>query len=81
MTIVSSTFARSFASADPSLPAGFWVPANVPAPANPPAPASLVFSPHARLPVIQNIIKMFFIGKLVIAADNITASMFTKGTI
>ncbi len=93
MTTASSTSAGSSASADPSAPAnlsalagssasvGSSVSANLWAPVNVPAPASLVFFPHAGLPVIQDMTKPFFIGKSVTALDNTTARMYIKATI
>ena len=68
-------------SAGLSAPANLWAPTNIPTPADPLAPASLAPSPHAGLPVVQNMIKPFFIGKLVIAANNTTTQRYTKDTI
>ncbi len=65
----SSVSVGSFASA------GLWEPVNVP------TPTGLVPSPHASLPVVQDMTKPFFIGKPVTALDNTTAQIYIKATI
>ncbi len=67
--------------ADPSASAGFSASAGLWAPVNVPAPASLIPSPHAGLPVVQDMTKPFFIGKPVTTLDNITTRMYIKATI
>ena len=71
----------SFTSASPSTLADLWAPTNIPAPADPLVPTGLILFPHTGLPVIQDMTKPFFIGKLVTAVNHTTAQMYTKDTI
>lgn len=72
MTTASSISADFFASVSIFALADVFVPADTLTPANSLTPTNLVRFPHAGLSVIQDITKPFFIGKLVIAADNTT---------
>lgn len=84
---------RPFAPVGPSVPAsasvsidssmltGFWVPAIPLMPANSFALADLIPSSHTSLLIIQDMTKSFFIGKPVIAADNISSQIYTKNII
>lgn len=81
MTIVSSTSTASSPSVNPFAPAGPSILVGLFVPADFPAPASLVLSLYTGLPIVQDMTKLFFIEKPIIAADNKTLEIYTIDTI
>lgn len=75
MIISFSMSAGSFASASLSGLTGLWAPADFF------TSVGFVLSFHTHLLVVQDIIKLFFIGKLVTATDNTPAEIYTKSII
>ena len=71
----------SFMSVSLSASMNVWAPTIVFMPIDSSTFAGLVFSPYARLPVVQYKTKLFFIKKPVTVVNNIPVQIYTKGTI